>query len=85
MKNIKDISIKSYLAQRGINPFRETTNDGYYLSPLRSEATPSFHVSYAKNLWHDFGSSEGGSIVDLVMRLDNCTTAEAFAKLEVVI
>ncbi|MFI3249128.1 MAG: toprim domain-containing protein [Rikenellaceae bacterium] len=82
MRNVKDISIKSYLASRGITPKRETTHSGYYLSPLRSETTPSFHVSYDKNLWHDFGADVGGSIIDLVMQLDNCSVAEAYRKLE---
>ena len=36
-----------------------------YLSLLREERTPSFSVSYDKNLWHDFGTGEGGSIIDL--------------------
>ncbi|MFR9634025.1 MAG: CHC2 zinc finger domain-containing protein [Rikenellaceae bacterium] len=82
MKNIKDISIREYLAGRGITPKRETAHSGYYLSPLRSESTPSFHVSYDKNLWHDFGADLGGSIIDLVMQLDNCSVAEAYRKLE---
>ncbi|MFR9525819.1 MAG: toprim domain-containing protein [Rikenellaceae bacterium] len=82
MTDVKNISIKEYLASRGITPKRETTHSGYYLSPLRSETTPSFHVSYDKNLWHDFGADEGGSIIDLVMQLDNCSVAEAYRKLE---
>ncbi|MFR9553198.1 MAG: toprim domain-containing protein [Rikenellaceae bacterium] len=82
MQNIKNISIKSFLAQRGVTPERETIHSGYYLSPLRSETTPSFHVSYDKNLWHDFGADVGGSIIDLVMQLDNCSVAEACRKLE---
>lgn len=53
-----------------------------YLSPLRTEAAPSFKVDYAKNLWYDFGSGEGGSIIDLVMRLEGCSVGEAIAKLE---
>ena len=36
-----------------------------YLSLLREERTPSFSVSYDKNLWHDFGTGEGGSIIAL--------------------
>ena len=82
MTKVKNISIKNYLADRGINPVRETANDGYYLSPLRTEATPSFHVSYDKNLWHDFGANIGGSIIDLVMQLDNCSVVDAFIKLK---
>ncbi len=82
MKNIKNISIKSFLAERGMFPTKENNRNGMYLSPLRSERTPSFSVDYEKNLWHDFGLGVGGSIVDLVMQLDGCTVAEAFVKLE---
>ena len=82
MQNIKNISIRDYLASRGVTSKRETTHSGYYLSPIRSESTPSFHVSYDKNLWYDFGADVGGSIIDLVMQLDNCSVAEAYRKLE---
>ena len=63
------ISIRAYLAARGINPRWERGNRGMYLSPLRKERTASFSVSYDKNLWHDFGTGEGGSIIDLVWKV----------------
>ncbi|KAA6305007.1 DNA primase, partial [termite gut metagenome] len=37
---------------------------------------------YHLNLWRDFGSGEGGSIIDLVMRMENCSFHEAASKLE---
>ena len=46
-----------------------------YLSLLREERTPSFSVSYDKNLWHDFGT--GDSIIDLVPRMEGCAEGEA--------
>ncbi len=82
MDNIKNISIKNYLSQRGITPKSERGGAGSYLSPLRTERTPSFKVDYNKNLWYDFGIGEGGSIIDLVMRMENCTLSEAFRRLE---
>ncbi len=82
MTDIRNISIKNYLAQRGVTPASERAGYGMYRSPFRAERTPSFKVDYKLNLWYDFGADEGGSIIDLVMKLDNCTTAEAFAKLE---
>ena len=54
-----------------------------YLSLLREERTPSFSVSYDKNLWHDFGTGEGGSIIDLVPRMEGCAEGEAVQKLVV--
>ncbi len=53
-----------------------------YLSPFRVERKPSFKVDYVKNLWHDFGIGVGGSIIDLVMKMETCSVAEAFRKLE---
>ena len=75
------ISIRTYLAAQGINPRWECGNRGMYLSPLRKERTASFSVSYDKNLWHDFGTGEGGSIIDLVARMEGCSEAEAARRL----
>ncbi|CDN32604.1 DNA primase [Mucinivorans hirudinis] len=82
MYNVKDINIKNFLAEQGVLPKQERTGYGMYVSPFRSETAPSFKVDYNKNLWYDFGSGEGGSIIDLVMKLDGCTINEAIAKLE---
>ena len=75
------ISIRAYLAARGITPRWERGNRGMYLSPLREERTASFSVSYDKNLWHDFGTGEGGSIIDLVARMEGCSEVEAARRL----
>lgn len=77
----RHISIRAYLAARGIVPSREYGSRGMYLSPLREERTPSFSVSYDKNLWHDFGTGEGGSIIDLAARMEQCSEAEAARRL----
>lgn len=34
-------------------------------------------MDYVQNLWYDFGLGEGGSIIDLVMRLERCDFAQA--------
>ena len=77
------ISIRAYLAARGINPRWARGNRGMYLSPLRKERTASFSVSYDKNLWHDFGTGEGGSIIDLVARMEGCSEIEAARRLAI--
>ena len=77
------ISIRTYLAARGIKPRWERGNRGMYLSPLRKERTASFSVSYDKNLWHDFGTGEGGSIIDLVARMEGCSEVEAARRLAI--
>ncbi|CDN30555.1 DNA primase [Mucinivorans hirudinis] len=82
MDDIKNINIKQFLSEQGISPKQERTAYGMYLSPFRPETAPSFKVDYNKNLWYDFGLGEGGSIIDLVMKLDSCSVNEAVAKLE---
>lgn len=81
IQQIKRLSIRTYLSRRGIQPARENTRCGFYLSPLRSEHTPSFKVDYAQNLWYDHGTGEGGSIIDLIMRLERCSFAKAVQSL----
>jgi len=82
MNNVKNISIKRFLAERGIAPKQERGGYGMYLSPLREDHNASFKVDYRKNLWHDFGTGEGGTIIDLVMKMENCTFQEAASRLE---
>ena len=72
MNDLKNISIRDFLARRGIQPKYERNGYGMYLSPLREERTPSFKVDYVRNLWYDFGLGEGGTLLTLVMRLERC-------------
>lgn len=81
IQQIKQLSIRTYLSRRGILPARENSRCGFYLSPLREEYSPSFKVDYIRNLWYDFGLGEGGSIIDLVMRLENCDFMQAVQSL----
>lgn len=81
IQQIKQISIRDYLEQRGIEPKQQNPRYGLYLSPLRGENTPSFKVDYTQNLWYDFGLGAGGSIIDLVMRLERCDFAQAVRSL----
>ena len=82
MKTTTDcIGIREYLLRRGLQPHRETATHGMFLSPLRKERTPSFSVRYDKGLWYDFGLGEGGTLLQLVMRLEGCGMAEAIQHL----
>ena len=74
---IKCFPIRTYLTQRGLHPTKDNPHYGLYLSPLREERTPSFKVDYVQNLWYDFGLGTGGSIIDLVMRLERCDFTQA--------
>ncbi|MFR1290317.1 MAG: CHC2 zinc finger domain-containing protein [Alistipes finegoldii] len=82
MNDLKNISIRLFLARRGIQPKYERNGYGMYLSPLRDEHTPSFKVDYVQNLWYDFGLGEGGTLLTLVMRLERCDSREAIRRLQ---
>lgn len=82
MNDLKNISIRQFLSQRGIQPKYERNGYGMYLSPLREERTPSFKVDYVQNLWYDFGLGEGGTLLTLVMRLERCDSREAIRRLQ---
>lgn len=82
VENAKKVQITDLLKSIGFEPILQRRNDLVYYSPLRDEKTPSFHVEPRRNLWKDFGSSKGGSIIDLVCELHNCTVSEALTHLE---
>ena len=82
IQQIKQISIRAYLAEQGLHPVKDNPRYGLYLSPIREEHSPSFKVDYMRNLWYDFGLGTGGSIIDLIMRLEQCDAGEAMRQLE---
>ena len=47
------------------------------LSPFNNEKTPSFMVSPAKQIFKDFSSGKGGSVVTFLMELEQMTYPEA--------
>jgi hypothetical protein len=79
---LKEIPIKEYLTGFDCHPTKDKTYYGMYHSPFREDRNPSMKVDYNKNLWYDFGANEGGSIIDLVMKMEKCTLPEAIFKLE---
>ncbi|MDR1120851.1 MAG: toprim domain-containing protein [Dysgonamonadaceae bacterium] len=81
LTEIKQISIRRYLDSRGITPVKDYGYYGMYHCPYREDRNASFKVDYRKNIWHDFGTNEGGSIIDLVMKLDDCLLKEAIAEI----
>jgi len=81
-QEIKQSSIREYLKDLGILSVKEYSNYGLYYSPYREDNSASFKVDYDKNLWIDYGTSEGGSIIDLVMKMGNCSFHEAANRLE---
>jgi len=81
-KDINKYSIRDYLRGLGITPAKEHSYYGMYHSPFREDKTPSFKVDYNDNRWRDFGTGESGSLIDLVMKVENCTNGRAMQLLE---
>jgi DNA primase len=82
LEDIKKISIREYLGQIGISPAKENDRYGMYHSPFREDRDASMKVDYNQNLWIDYGTGEGGSIIDLFSRIEKCPIGEAISKLE---
>lgn len=81
-KAINKFPIREYLASRGIRPAKDRSYCGLYHSPLREDHMPSMKVDYDKNLWIDYGAGEGGTLIDLMMRMERCDAGEAMRRLE---
>lgn len=70
IEEIKSVSIVQFLESQGYHHVYILKENYWYLSPLRTEASPSFNVSPKKNLWNDFGAGEGGNLINLVQKMN---------------
>lgn len=75
-KEINDFSIVEYLRIKNIHPSKVRNNDHFYYSPFREERTPSFKVNSNINRFYDFGEGKGGSLIDLIKRIENLSIKE---------
>jgi len=82
LHEIKQISIQQYLTGLGIYPAKDYSHYGMYHSPFREDQDASMKVDYSKNLWIDYGTSEGGTLIDLVMKMEHLSLHEAISMLE---
>ncbi len=69
--------IEKALAKLGHFPTRETDNEAWFLSPLRSETQASFKVCKKLNRWYDHGQGIGGNVIDLICKVIQCSLKEA--------
>lgn len=81
ISDLNKLSIRNYLAQMNIHPVKDRGYYAMYHSPFRTDDNASMKVDFQKNLWIDFGSNEGGTMIDLVMLLNRCTLNDAMQEL----
>lgn len=70
-----------YLSRLGFEPAEIKGNNYWYLSPLRSEKTPSFKVNRKMNRWYDWGEGKGGNLVDFGVAFYKCDVTGFLQKL----
>jgi len=76
-ENAKKIHLLLYLEKNGFKAKKKDENIAWFISPFRSEHTPSFKLNLINNVWYDFGEGIGGTIIDFVMKYNNCSIKEA--------
>lgn len=78
IEKIKEIPISGYLESKGVTPNKKKGNALYYCAFWRGGDNPlSVQVDTKKNIWFDYVAGEGGSIIDLVMKVEKCDNATA--------
>jgi hypothetical protein len=78
----KKIDLSQFLKENGYNPVWETNSKAFFKSPLREDKNASFLVDKVKNLYYDYGTGQGGSIIDLGTNLFNCTVSQFLQKID---
>ena len=69
ISEIRSVSIRQYLDVTGTPVAFKRRGKYYYLSPYRTENTPSFAVNPDENLWYDYATREGGNIINLHQKI----------------
>lgn len=72
---IKEIPIKDVCDMLGITLGKKSGANIF--GSIRNERTGSFSINPEKNIWRDWGTNEGGSIIDLVMKVQNVNEGKA--------
>ncbi|MEO6838600.1 MAG: CHC2 zinc finger domain-containing protein, partial [Ginsengibacter sp.] len=81
IQKAKEIPIIGYLNSLGHNPQKIMGKNHWFLSPLRSEKTPSFKVDTHSNLFYDFGIGYGGTIIDFGIKYYSISVSDFLKKL----
>lgn len=79
----EQIRMIDYLAQKDIYPISSKQNIFWFLSPFRNEKTASFKVDNSTNRFYDFGEGFGGTLIDLISKLENISIKEIIQKFSI--
>lgn len=78
----RQILIEKVLQKLNYLPSKTIGNDYWYLSPFRTEVTPSFKVNLKLNRWFDHGEQIGGNIIDFLVHKFGFSISEALEYLK---
>ncbi len=78
INDLKSVAIGDYLHAIG----HDVAGRKNIVAFWRGDHNASVSIDHYKNVWYDHGTGEGGSVIDLVMRVEGCDFAEACRKLE---
>lgn len=80
-KEVNEMDVVDYLATQGFFPVRDRNGKCWYHSPIRDgDSNASFIVYKRTNTWHDWGTGQGHTLVDLGMLLHRCGVREFLTK-----
>ena len=76
---IEDLKSRVDLVQvaQKYSEFKKAGKNFMGRSPFRNERTPSFSICPQKQVWYDFGSSEGGDVISFLEKAENLSFREA--------
>lgn len=80
LPQVKQIPIRHVLDNYGVKVYNQYGNRLRFA--IRDERTASCTAYIDQNSWWDYGSSTGGSVIDLVMQIEQCSISEAIKKLK---
>ncbi|SEW27446.1 toprim domain-containing protein [Chitinophaga arvensicola] len=80
-KEARQLDLVDYLASLGHHPQGISNQDYWYLSPLRTERTPSFKINRRLNSWYDHGIGKGGNLIDFGVLYFSCSVSDLLHRL----
>lgn len=78
INDLKSVAIGDYLHAIG----HDVAGRKNIVAFWRGDNNPSVSIDHNKNVWYDHGTGEGGSVIDLVMKIEGCSFSEACKRLE---